>query len=274
MTEPAADQPEAAGTPGNKHHHDPLHLDPHHLEPDAEVERELLEKAVGGWRGLIDSGVPTTLFVIVYVISGQQMRPSLVAALAAGVVILIWRLVRRESLQQVVSGFLAVAVSAFIASRTGRAQDYFVVGILTNVVYGLAMLVSLLVGWPAIGLLVGALQGDPTGWRAKPELRAAYRLATWIWVGLFFGRLVVELPLYWMGAVGPLGAAKVVLGWPLFLLAAFLTYRVIHPALAADREAQAAAKATQADPVAGSAPGSARPDPELEGGSAAPAPPA
>jgi hypothetical protein len=213
------------------------------LTDDVEVERALLEQAVGGWRGLIDSGAPALIFVIAYVLTGQDMRPSVFAAVAAGLAIMVWRLVRRESLQQVISGFIGVAVSAWVASRTGRPQDFFLLGILTNLGYGLAMLVSLLVGWPAIGLLVGSMQGDPVGWRKIPHLRAAYRLCTWIWVGVFFGRLAFTVPLYLAGAVGPLGVAKVLLGWPPFLLAVYLCYRVLHPVLAADREARHAAQA-------------------------------
>lgn len=214
---------------------------------EIEVERRLLDQAIGGWRGLIDTGVPTLVFVTAYVVTSQQMRPSLIAALVAGGLITVWRILRRESLQQVISGFVGVAFSAWIASRTGRAQDFFLVGILTNVGYGVALLVSQLVRWPAIGLLVGALQGDPTGWRGVPELRAAYRLCTWIWVGVFLGRLVVTVPLYLLGWVGPLGVAKIALGWPLFLLAVYLSYRILHPVLSAQREsAQAATEAEEA----------------------------
>lgn len=203
------------------------------------MERALLDQAVGGWRGLIDSGAPALVFVTCYLATGQQMRPSLIAALIAGLGIMVWRLLRREPLQQVISGFVGIAISAWVASRTGRPQDFFLIGILTNLGYGLAMLVSLLVGWPAIGLLVGSLQGDPVGWRKVMRLRAAYRLCTWIWVGVFFGRLAFTVPLYLAGAVGALGVAKVLLGWPPFLLAVYLCYRVLHPVLAAERASRA-----------------------------------
>lgn len=203
---------------------------------DAQVERALLDKAVGGWRGLIDSGAPALVFVTTYLVTGQQMRPSVIAAVAAGAVILIWRLLRRESLQQVVSGFFGVAISAYVASRTGRAEDFFLLGIVTNLGYAIALALSLVVGWPAIGVVVGALQGDLSGWRQVPPLRAAYRLCTWLWLGVFVGRLLVTVPLYLAGAVGALGVAKVVLGWPPFLLAAYLTYRILHPVLAAQRQ--------------------------------------
>lgn len=195
------------------------------------VDRALLDRAIGGWRGVIDSGVPTLVFLTAYVVTDQQLRPSLVAAVASGIVIAVWRLLRRESLQQVLAGFVGVAISAFVAARTGRAEDYFLLGILINIGYGLAYLTSILARWPLIGLIVGYFRGDATGWRDDPRQYAAYVTASWIWVGMFAVRLLVQLPLYLAGAVGALGTMKLLLGWPMFLLAAWLTYRILHPVL-------------------------------------------
>jgi len=57
---------------------------------------------------------------------------------------------------------------------------------------------------------------------------------------MFALRLLVQLPMYFAGAVGMLGVAKLVMGWPMFLLAAYLSYQIIHPVL---REVDAAAAA-------------------------------
>ncbi|MCU0300352.1 MAG: DUF3159 domain-containing protein [Candidatus Nanopelagicales bacterium] len=216
----------------------------HHVPPPAVeaigVDRQMLDQAIGGWRGLIDSGVPTAVFVLAYIATGQQLRTALVAAVVAGLVIAVLRLVRREPLQQVLAGFVGVAISAFVAERTGQAENYFLIGILINIGYGAAYLVSILARWPLMGLIVGYFRGDATGWRADRRQYVAYLTASWIWVAMFGLRLLVQLPLYFAGAVGLLGAARLLMGWPMFLLAAYLTYRVLHPVLtAADaREAQ------------------------------------
>lgn len=196
------------------------------------VDRAMLDRALGGWRGLVDSGVPAAVFVLAYMLTSQQLRPSVVAAVGSGIAIALWRLVRREELQQVAAGFAGVAISAFVASRTGRAEDFFLMGLLINVGYFLAYVVSILVRWPLIGLVVGYFREDPTGWRADGQQYRAYATASWIWAAMFGVRLLVQLPLYWVGAVGALGVAKLVMGWPLFLLAAYLTYRVIKPVVA------------------------------------------
>lgn len=220
----------------------------HHTPEAIGVDRAMLDRAIGGWRGLVDSGLPATLFVVVYMVT-DALPASLIAAVACGVVIAAWRLVRRESLQQVLAGFVGVAISALVARGTGRAEDFFLTGILINVVYGLAYLISILVRWPLMGLVVGYLRGDATGWREDPRQYSAYVTASWIWVVMFGIRLAVQLPMYFAGSVMFLGAAKLVMGWPLFLLAVYLTYRVIQPVLAAV-QAREAAEAAALEPEA------------------------
>jgi len=209
----------------------------------------MLDKAIGGWRGMIDSGVPAAVFVVAYLVSSQQLRPSVIAAVVTGLGIAAVRLVRRESLQQVLAGFVGVVISAFVATRTGRAENYFLIGILINVGYVLAYSISCVVRWPLLGVIVGYTRGDATGWRSDPRQYRAYATASWIWVGMFGLRLVVQLPMYFAGAVGMLGVAKLALGWPLFLLTVYMSYRIIHPVLQ-EVDAQAA-RAEQDSPLLG-----------------------
>ena len=193
---------------------------------DATTE-QLMANAIGGWRGLIDSSLPGAVFLIVYVVNGNKLSQAVWAAVVAGGVIAVLRLVRRQSLQQVVSGFVGIAFCAWLASRTGKAEDFYLPGILINVAYAVGLSVSCLVGHPLLGYGVGAATGDVSGWRRVPEQRRAYSLATWFFAAVFATRVVVQVPLYVAGWVGPLGVAKLALGWPLFALAAYLSYRVI-----------------------------------------------
>ena len=90
------------------------------------------------------------------------------AALAAGVVIAILRLVRHRPVTQAIAGLFGVGIAAFIAYRTGSAKGYFLLGIWSYVVYGGALLVSILVRWPLVGVLWESLNGRGTTWRAEP----------------------------------------------------------------------------------------------------------
>jgi hypothetical protein len=203
---------------------------------DIRAESVLLERAIGGWRGIIDSGVPTAVFVIAYMVTSQNLGTSVIAALASGGIIVLWRLIRHEPLQQVLAGFAGVAVSAGVAKYTGRAENYFIPGFIQNLAYGTAFLVSILIRWPLLGIVVGYLTGDGTSWRQDPVLRRTYAAASWIWVVLFFGRFAVQFPLYLAGAIGALGVLKIVMGIPLYVAAAYFTYRLLKPVWEAKRK--------------------------------------
>ena len=207
----------------------------------------ILDRAIGGWRGVIDSGVPTAVFVVAYVVTSSNLRTSLIAAIVAGGLIAVWRLIRREPLTQIGAGFVGLLFSAWFASRTQNASDVYLPGMLTNLGYGTAFLVSILVRWPLIGVAMGFLTGDGTSWRQDPDLRRVYAAASWIWVGLFYSRLIVQTPMYLAGWVEVQGIVKIIMGYPLFLAAAYFTYRVLQPVFRRKREEKAAEKERDAD---------------------------
>lgn len=198
--------------------------------PSGASQQTVLSQALGGKRGVIDSSLPILVFVIAYMVTDNDVRTSVYAALAGGGLVALLRLVRKQSLQQVLAGFMGVAVSAWLASRTGKAEDFFLPGLLINIGYGSAMLLSVLVGHPLIGHLV-ALLGGPSSWRQDPAMKRRFAIATWMWVGVFGLRVAVQTPLYLVGAVEALGVAKVVLGLPLYLLAVWMTWQIARPAI-------------------------------------------
>ena len=207
-------------------------------EADLRAERLILERAIGGWRGMLDSGLPTVVFISVYVIASRELRPALIAALAVGILLAGYRLVRKQKLQQVLTGFLGLAIAAGFSAFTGQAENFFLPGLITNIAYGTAFLVSILVRWPLLGVAMGYLTGEGTAWRRDVRLMRTYAAASWIWVGVFFGRLIVQGPLYLSESVELLGIARVVMGWPLFLAGAYVTYRVLAPVYRAKRAAE------------------------------------
>ncbi len=196
-------------------------------------------RQVLGWQVLFDSGLPSAVFVLVYTLTGQNLQVGIWSAIAAGVLLGVIRLLRREPLQNVLAGFLGVVIAAWVVSRTGRPQDIALPGLLINIAYGIAYLVSILVRWPLLGLAVGAISGDLTGWRRDPRQLRAYTLASWLWVGMFALRLAVLLPLYLAGAeqLGWLVTMRLVMGWPLFALTAWLSWIVIRRATRAEAPA-------------------------------------
>ena len=208
---------------------------PDDTQGELRAEAVLLERAIGGWRGLIDSALPTVVFITGYAVSGQRLEPALIAALVSGIVIAGIRAVRRQPLQQVAAGFAGLAIAAFVTWRTGRAEDFFLPGFLTNIAYGSAFLISILVRWPLLGVVMGYLTGAGTAWRRDRTLYRTYAAASWIWVAVFASRLAVQLPLYFAGAITALGTARIIMGTPLFMAAAYLSDRLLRPAYEAAR---------------------------------------
>jgi hypothetical protein len=193
----------------------------------ARNHHELLE-ALGGPQGIADSSIPALAFVLVYTFGGNELSLAAWVAVGVGALITVVRLLRRESLQFALAGFAGVAIAAFIASRTGKAEDFFLPGLLLNAGYALAYVVSIVVRWPLIGVIVGPLGGEGMAWRRDPEQVRLYTRASWIWVGVFALRLAVQLPLYLAGALLALGIAKTAMGLPIFLLAIWLTFLVLR----------------------------------------------
>jgi hypothetical protein len=186
------------------------------------VIRHRLSTALGGWRGSVETALPTIAFVVVWTWR-HDVRTALLAAAGVVVVLALLCLVQRQSLRFVGSAAIATAIAAFFALRSGRAQDAFLPGILTSAAWGVGALLSVLARWPLVGFMVGAgdprLAEDPFGWRRDPGLVRVCQRLTLVLVALYAVRVALMLPMYLAGEVAMLGVAKVVLGWPLWLAA-------------------------------------------------------
>jgi hypothetical protein len=179
-----------------------------------QVVRSQLAKALGGRRGIIESAVPTVLFTTSWIVS-HDLRLSLIISVTATVALLLVRLVQRSTLQFVVNALVGIGIAAVFASRSGEARDVFLPGILYNSAYAAVFILSILVGWPLLGFLIGSVTGDPTGWHDDRGLVRLCSQLTWIMALPCVLRVVVQYPLWATDHVALLGTAKIALGWPL-----------------------------------------------------------
>ena len=178
------------------------------------VVRTQLSNALGGKRGVLESALPTIAFTLTWVTT-HQLKPALLAGAAAAVLLLVVRVAQRQPVQYVLNAVVGIGIAAIFALRSGRAEDAFLPGILYNAGYAVVLAVSVLVRWPAVGFLIGAVTGDPTGWRSNPAVVSLCAKLTWLLALPCALRVVVQYPLWATGQVGWLGAAKLALGWPL-----------------------------------------------------------
>ena len=182
--------------------------------------------AFGGKKGLIDSGIPSVIFLVVFNVT-DELQSALIASVAVSVLLTIIQLAMRETIQHAVSGLIGSLICAWFANRTGNASDLYLPKLLTNLGYGSVYLIANLAGWPILGLLLGPILGENLQWRKDPARARAYKRASWLWVGMFFIRIVVQYPIYRSGNVNLLGTVNLAMGYPLFLATAYGSWMIL-----------------------------------------------
>jgi hypothetical protein len=212
---------------------------------------------MGGVSGLIYSSVPVLVFVPMSSIFG--LVPAIIAALGVAALILVWRLVRKESVQPAVSGFMGVGICALIAYIVGESKGYFLYGIWMSLFWAVIFLISVLIRRPAVGYIWSWVNGHDRAWRKVRRAVLVFDIATITWVLVFASRFVVQRHLYDADETGWLATARIVMGWPLTAVAALATYLAIR---SAQRALHAHAPAAAEDGPAEDAPAPETPEAE------------
>ena len=186
-----------------------------------------LWNAMGGSLGIVETVLPGLLFVAVFTFT---LNPWLAIWISVGtsVIFTLYRLIRRQAATQALVGLAGVVLSAVLALMSNKPEDNFVVGMVTNGVYGLVFLISIVIGWPLIGVVVGLVRSEGTTWRQNRHHRRVYLGVTALWVGMFSLRLAIEVPLYVAGNVAGLATAKLILGLPLYVPVLALTWLIVR----------------------------------------------
>ena len=218
-----------------------------------ERTRQQVLDSLGGWSGTVISAVPLVVFVAVNAIAG--LWPAIWAAVIVAVLLAGYRLLRRQSLQQAVTGLLSVLVAAAIAGHTGQARGFFLLGIAGSILYGAVFAATLIVRRPLVGLLWEFLDPAPLPegerWYRVGFLRRAYDLATLAGLAMFASRAVVQLSLFRDNKTGWLAVTKIVMGFPLYLAVLGFGFWVVRRArqqLPAPAAANPETDAADADP--------------------------
>ncbi len=183
---------------------------------------------MGGVAGLIYSSLPVVVFVPVS--SAFGLLPAILTALGVAALILVWRLVRRESVQPAVSGFVGVGFCALIAWFVGAAKGYFLLGIWMSLFWAAVFGVSILIRRPVVGYVWSWVNGHGYRWRSVRRAVTAFDVATLTWVAVFGARFLVQHHLYDADRTGWLATARIAMGWPLTAVAALATYLAIKSA--------------------------------------------
>jgi hypothetical protein len=190
-------------------------------------DKDKVLSAFGGKKGLIDSGVPSIVFLVTFNIN-KDLQSALIAAIAISALLTITRLAMRDTIQHAISGFVGILICAWFANRTGNPSDLYIPKLLTNLGYGMLYLLGNLAGWPILGLMLGPILGENLLWRNHPERKRAYIQAGWLWVAMFFTRIAVQYPIYKSGNLNLLGTVNLAMGYPLFIATAYGSWLIIR----------------------------------------------
>lgn len=216
--------------------------------PAEKTPAQALLAQMGGISGLVYSALPVAVLVPVNTAFG--LVPAIAAALGVAALILVWRLVRRDSVQPAVSGFIGVGISALIAWMVGASKGYFLLGIWTSLIWAAVFALSVLIRRPIVGYAWSWIQSHDRAWRNSRRAVLAFDIATLTWVLVFASRFVVQRHLYDLDQTGWLGVARIAMGWPLTGVAALVTYLAIRVAQRAIHAAHADSHDSGAAPAA------------------------
>ena len=190
-----------------------------------------LAALLGGRRGAVDATLPPAAFGVGWLVSGHSIGTGVVSALVVGAIVAAWRWRRGTRPRAVLLGLLGVCVAGLVAVYTGRAEDFFLLQILSNGASVLAWLLSIAVRWPFLGIIAGTALGQKTRWRRDPALLRAYSRASVVWIFQYVLRLVVFVPLWWAHQVVWLSVARVALTWPLIAACLAVSWWVLRRSL-------------------------------------------
>ncbi|MBE1465999.1 DUF3159 domain-containing protein [Kibdelosporangium phytohabitans] len=198
-------------------------------------KRESLGEVLGGRRGALDASVPPLAFVIGWLATGQDIGIGAAAALGASVLVGAYRLIKGGRITNLVVSVALVAAAALIALHTGRAEDFFLLRLMSNVASALLWAASIAIRWPLLGVVVGVVIGQKTAWRKDPDLLKAYSRASWVWVLLQYTlRVIVWGLLWWAGEVVALSVVTFVMSWPLVAATVAVSGLVVFRSLPQD----------------------------------------
>jgi len=123
---------------------------------------EELRSVLGKRGGLTDAIIPPLAFVVANALLDLQTALWIAAGLAA--VLVAYRLVRRQPWRYALGGIAAVAVAAALALLLGRAEGFFLPGIVTSGITVVLCLGSVLARRPLVAWTSYASRRWPLGW--------------------------------------------------------------------------------------------------------------
>jgi hypothetical protein len=199
---------------------------------------EQIAEQLGGVRGLIESSVPVLAFVALNVVLGDavvglEKRTALYWAIAGAVVSALaiggYRLARKEPVRHAVNGLFGIAVGAYFAWRTGKAEDFYLPGILLTFGQAAVLLISVAFRKPIIGYVWGVMANKgQQNWFGNAKLFRTFQWLTLVWVVSLCLRAGIQYYLWAQHEANALGIVRILISWPIYAATFAYTAWAIH----------------------------------------------
>jgi hypothetical protein len=200
------------------------------------VDAKSLIASVGGVQGFIEATVPGLVYVLSFAI-WQDLTISIVSVSIAMVALIIRHFLAKRPASALFGPVLGIALAIYLAQRPeGQPRDFYLTGFVTNAAYGGALLLSVLVRFPLIGVLVGFMTDQGLRWRKERRKVRFFNLVTWLWVAFFASRLLVQVPMYLANDVVSLGFTRIVMGTPYFLMMIWISWLLLRKVVSAKQD--------------------------------------
>jgi len=211
-----------------------------------------MAQQLGGWRGLVESGIPVLVFVLANMALGPffetgdtlavvgdkpALKLAIIASVGVAVLMAVVRLLQGKPVRFAVNGLVGIAIGAVLAWRSGEERSFYLPGIIYSMCYGLALLGSVGIRQPLVGWIYSVVaDGGRKDWRDDPRLVRTFAWLTVLWAATYIVKAGLQWLLYLAHADVALGVARIVLGYPPYLLLLALTiwsvkrYKALNPA--------------------------------------------
>jgi len=171
---------------------------------------------------LIDAILPPLLFLIANAIWGLNI--AMWTALGLSIILGIRRIARGESLTYGLLGALSVLLAIGLVTLLGRAESFFLPGLISGGLTVALCFISLLIKRPLTAWSSFISRRWTLDWYWHPRIRPAYTETTLLWT-LFFGlKLWWQIILFQGGDAENLAWVQTLTGWPALIILLIITY--------------------------------------------------
>jgi hypothetical protein len=184
---------------------------------------EQMSQQLGGVRGLIESSIPVTVFVVLNFLGTRfhwwTLRTALIASVTGALLLAVYRLARRQPIRHAINGVVGILIGAYLAWRSGEARDFYLPGIIITAGQAAAMIGSVVFRRPLVGWIWSVMfDGGARRWYEHKRLLATFGRLTVFWALVYVAKVAVQTGLYLAHQDNWLGISRLALGWPPYAL--------------------------------------------------------